>query len=38
MNEKNFETEMGVTFSDSLPNGQPEEEIIFDWNGEELSE
>lgn len=38
MNEKNFETEMGVTFSDNLPDGQPEEEKIFDWNGEELSE
>lgn len=38
MNEKTFENEMGVSFSENLPSEQPEEEKIYDWNGEELSE
>lgn len=38
MNESTFEKETGVSFSDNLPSEQPEEEIIYDWNGDELSE
>ena len=38
MSEKQFFIETGADLSAIAPNEQPEEEIIYDWNGEELSE